>query len=195
MTDNWAVMELLPEQERALGYVRRRGTEAPLAEIRARVGGTYREIEALVATVDTRIAGERPRPSSWSIHEVVDHLVESERPAVQQLAQLLDGRSVEHAIPASLQSERPFEVAWPDLVGRFRDVHERILWLLDSASDGLPLVATAPVELVVKCTSPDGVLEPVHWFERLDWKAYAIVIHMHNSEHIGQVQGVLDSIG
>ncbi|MGH9382025.1 MAG: DinB family protein [Thermoanaerobaculia bacterium] len=164
-------------------------------EIRSRVASTYREIEELVAPVAPALTRERPGASSWSVHEIVDHLVESERRAARQLAQLLAGSSVDDPIPAGLQSPRPFGVEWHTLLDRFRGAHERILELLDSASDEPPLAATAPVELVVKCASPDGTLEPVHWFERLDWKAYAIVIHMHNREHIGQVQRILESPG
>ncbi|MGH9380369.1 MAG: DinB family protein [Thermoanaerobaculia bacterium] len=188
-------MDLLPEQERALGYIRRRGTEAPLAEIRSRVADAYREIEMLVAPVEAALARRRPVPSSWSVHEIVDHLVESERPAAWQLAQLLAGRLVDDPIPAGLQSPQPFEVEWQTLLERFRGAHERILELLGSASDDLSLTPTAPVELVVKCASPDGTLRPVHWFERLDWKAYAVVIPMHNREHVGQIQRALESIG
>lgn len=188
-------MPLLPEQQRALAYARRRGTESSLAEIRNRVAGTYAEVEALAAGVSPEAARRRPRPDSWSIQEVVDHLIESDRPAVGQLADLLAGVSVEHPIAASLQSPDPPGTGWQELLERFREVHRQILTLLDSATDDLPLTATAPVQMVVKCAMPDGRLEPVPWLERFDWKAFAILLHAHNREHIAQIQRILAAPG
>ncbi|HEX4951785.1 MAG TPA: DinB family protein [Thermoanaerobaculia bacterium] len=187
-------MSLLPEQERALAYVRRRGTEAPLEAIRSRVAGTYAEIEALVEGVAEGLARQRPEPGSWSVLEVVDHLVESDRPAVAQLRELLAGRSSEQVIAAGMQSTDPSAQAWTALLASFRAVHGEILALLDGADDTLPLTATAPVEMVVKHTAPEGTLRPVHWVERFDWKAYAILLHAHNREHISQVQRILGKI-
>ncbi|HVR95802.1 MAG TPA: DinB family protein [Thermoanaerobaculia bacterium] len=184
-------MSLFPEQQRALEYVRRRGTEAPIDAIRSRVAATYSEIEAIAEGVPAETAQHRPAPSSWSVYEVVDHLVESDRPAIDQLAELLAGRSVEAHIPAGLQSPQPFNTEWPVLLERFREVHRQILALLDSATNGVPLTGTAPVEMVVKCAGPDGALQPVHWIERFDWKAYALLLHAHNREHIGQLQRIV----
>lgn len=180
-----------PEQQKALDYVRRRGTESTLAEIRRRVAGTYSEVEALAESISFDAARQRPRPDAWSVQEVVDHLIESDRPAVRQLADLLAGVSVEHPIAASLQSPSPLEADWQVLLEGFREVHRQILDLLDKATDDLPLTATAPVQMVVKCATPDGRLEPVSWLERFDWKAFAILLHAHNREHIAQIQRIL----
>jgi hypothetical protein len=186
-------LSLLPEQQRALEYVRRRGTEASVDSIRSRVAATYSEIEAIAEGVPAERARRRPAPSSWSVHEVVDHLIESDRPAVDQLAELLAGRSVGAPIPASLQSPQPSSTDWPALLDQFRAVHQRILALLDAATDDIPLTGTAPVEMVVKCAASDGTLQPVHWIERFDWKAYAILLHAHSREHIGQIERILTS--
>jgi DinB superfamily len=186
-------MSLLPEQERALSYTRKRGTEAPLDAIRTRVAGTYAEFEALVETIPADLAAERRSTSGWSIQEVVDHLVQSDRPAVGQLAQLLAGQSVDTPIPASLQSPNALELDWDDLRREFRAIHHEILGLLDQATDDLPITATAPVQMVVKCAGPDGSLTPVAWVERFDWKAYSILLHAHNREHIAQVNRILNA--
>jgi hypothetical protein len=186
-------MTLLPEQLRALAYARKRGTHAPVAEIRARVRATYSEFDALVGAVPAATAREHRATSAWSVQEVVDHLVESDRRAVAQLAQLLAGKDVAEAIPASLQSERPLDLDWHALVQHFRTVHENILELLAAAGDEVPLEATAPVQMVVKCAGPDGTLAPVTWVERFDWKAFAILLHAHNREHIAQVQRILSA--
>lgn len=186
---------LLPEQERALSYTRKRGTEASLDAIRSKVAGTYAEFEALVEAIPADLAAEHRSTSGWSIQEVVDHLVQSDGPAVRQLAQLLAGQSVDTPIPASLQSPDPFELDWNALRSEFRRVHQEILGLLDKASDELPLTATAAVQMVVKCAGPDGSLTPVSWVERFDWKAYSILLHAHNREHIAQVNRILGAPG
>src|SRR5688572_18258970 len=126
-------MTLRPEQLRALSYVRKRGTDAPLDSIRERVAGTYAEIEALVDALPSDVVREHRPSSLWSIQEVVDHLVRSDQPAVEQLAQLLAGASVEQPIPASLQSADPFALDWVSLLREFRDVHQEILGLLAAA--------------------------------------------------------------
>lgn len=184
-------MSLLPEQLRALGYAQRRGTEAPLESIRTKVAGTYSALAALVEAVPADVARERRSTSGWSVQEVVDHLVESDRLAVDQLGRLLAGEPVDEPIPASLQSPRPLDRDWAALLRELRAVHSGVLGLLAAATDDLPLIATAPVQMVVKCAGPDGTLEPVSWLERFDWKAFSILLHAHNREHIAQVERIL----
>jgi hypothetical protein len=137
------------------------------------------------------VAVQHRPTSAWSIQEVVDHLVESDRLAVQQLGDLLSGVSVAAPIPAGLQSEAPLALEWSGLLQQFASLHRDILQLLDGANDHVPLVAAAPVQMVVKCAGPGGSVEPVSWFEHLDWKAYSILLHAHNREHIAQVQRIL----
>ena len=48
--------------------------------------------------------------------------------------------------------------------------------------------------MVVKCADPDGSLRPVHWLERFDWKAFAILLHAHNREHMAQIQRTLAAL-
>ncbi|HSF40798.1 MAG TPA: hypothetical protein VLT87_13470 [Thermoanaerobaculia bacterium] len=105
---------------------------------------------------------------------------------------MLAGESVDNPIPASLQSPHPLEREWTALLRELRAVHQDILGLLAAAKDDLPLIATAPVRMVVKCAGPDGTLEPVSWLERFDWKAYSILLHAHNREHIAQIERILN---
>jgi DinB superfamily len=187
-------MPLLPEQQQALDYARKRGTEAPAEAIRTRVVATYAELEALINAVPADLAREHRESSLWSIQEVVDHLVESERPGIEQLARLLAGRDVDEAIPASLQSANPLALDWSDLRRELRRIHQELLALLATATDDLPLTATAAVEMVVKCAQPDGSLVPVTWPARVDWKAYAVLLlHAHNRQHIAQIQRILNA--
>lgn len=187
-------MTLYPEQERALAYARRRGTEAPLAGIRERVAASYALFEERVAEIPAELARRRPAPGAWSVQEVVDHLVESDAPATGQLESLLAGRDVDEPIPAGLQSSDPLALDWDELRTRFREVHRTVLERLDGASDDLPQEASAPVVMVVKHARPDGSLEPVHWIERFDWKAFSILIHAHNREHLDQVERALAAL-
>lgn len=184
---------LFPEQERALAYVRRRGTAAPVEEIRSRVAGTYAAVEALLASLPPAMVREHRPTSGWCVQEVVDHLVESDRPAAGQLAELLAGRSVAEPIPASLQSADPHRLAWSDLCSALRRVHGEVLAVLAHAGDDAPPGATAAVQMVVKCAGPDGVLRPVEWREHVDWKAYAILLHAHSREHLAQIERILGS--
>jgi hypothetical protein len=186
-------MPLFPEQLRALAYARKRGTDAPAEAIRARIGDTYAEFEALVAALPEDVARTHRSTSGWSILEVVDHLVESDRRAAGQLASLLDGQPVETPIPASLQSQDPMALDWRTLLQRFRSVHENIRDLLARTTDDIPLGAKAPVLMVVKCAGPDGVSVPVSWVEHFDWKAFSILLHAHNREHIAQVHRILNT--
>lgn len=184
-------MTIRPEQHRALDYVRRRGTEAAVGAIRERVAATYDTLDSLVETVPAAVAREHRATSAWSIQEVVDHLVESDRPAIEQLAQLLAGNDVSEPIPASLQSAAPLAKDWGELRAQLRGIHRDIDALLAAATGNEPTTATAPVQMVVKCARADGTVEPVSWRERFDWKALAILLHAHNREHIAQIQRIL----
>ena len=189
-------MTLRPEQERALAYARRRGTEAPLADLRRRVAETFAALDARLASIPAAHARIRPAPAAWSVHEVVDHLIVSHRPAMDQLRTLLAGREPEGGpVPANLQSPEPLARGWAELVAELAAVHAGFLALLDGAADASPQEARAPIEMVVKCATPDGALEPVHWVERVDWKAFAAVIRVHALEHLHQIERTLAAGG
>ena len=101
-------MTLQPEQERALAYARRQSTETPLADLRQRVAKTFAALDAQLASIPAAHARIRPAPAAWSVHEVVDHLIVSHRPAMDLLRTLLAGRELEGGpMPAGLQSPEP----------------------------------------------------------------------------------------
>jgi hypothetical protein len=185
-------MEMRPEQLRALDYLRRHGTEAPRVAVRQRLVSAFEGLDALLASLAEQRVRQRPSPASWSVQEVVDHLIESHRPAVGQLADLVAGREpAGGAIPAGLQSAAPLDRSWRELVGELKGVHAAFLAAFDRASDATPTEARAPVVMVVKCARQDGTLEPVHWIESFDWKAYALLIRVHALEHRGQIERAL----
>jgi len=181
-----------PEQQRALAYLRRRGTEAPVAAIRERLAATFQEIEEQIATIDQTTSRKKPAPGKWSVLEVVDHLVETNRLAVHELEALLQGRAPAGGpIPAGLQSSDPGDMSFAEHREALHRVHEDLKRLLDGATDDVPLTAKAPLVMVVKVETEDGRLEPVEWIEELDWKAYATAFRAHTLEHVRQIERTL----
>ena len=186
---------LRPEQDQALGYARRQGTEASLESIRSRMKRTFRELEEVLTAVPVDRAFLRPGPGRWSVHEVVDHLVVSHRLAIGELGSLIAGVSPSSGpIPAGLVSDDPFARPWPEVLEDLERVHADLLEALTAADDAVPLDARAPVVMVVKCATADGGVEPVEWVDSFDWKAYAILLRAHTLEHLHQVQRTLAEV-
>jgi hypothetical protein len=183
------VSELAPEQTRAMDYLRRHGTESPLADLRRRVEETFRDLAALLREIPEVSVRVRPRPGRWCVQEVVDHLVASHRPAVGELADLLCGVSpTDGPIPASLQRPDAMERDWRELIDELDRVHGDIAALLAGPTDGPPGPARAWVVMVVRVRGEDGEVRPVHWTEELDWKAYVLGVRVHALEHTAQIR-------
>jgi hypothetical protein len=183
---------LRPEQERALGYLRENGTEAPRRRIRERVAAAFAALERVVKGVAEADARARPVPGEWSVLEVVDHLVETHRASIGELRDLLDDRRpVGGPIPAALQSADPSGRPWADLVSDLVRSQAEVLSILDAVStDGLG-AARAPVVMVINAREADGRERPLHWVEELDWKAYAIIFRLHVLDHLNQIRKTL----
>lgn len=180
-------MDLQPEQIQTLDYLRRKGTEAPLERLREHVATTFRDIEALLGSVPPGLRALRPVPSRWSVQEIVDHLVESHRPAVEQLSEMVAGRRpTTGAIPAHLQSAAPLDRPWEDLVRDLQGIHRSLLDLLEEASDETSLDVTAPVVMVV---------QSIEWEQELDWKAYVQAYRGHTAQHRAQIVRTLEDLG
>lgn len=184
-------LELRPEQTRALDYVRRKGTEAPWADIRRRLVETLDLLHQTLDAVPENEARRKPSPDRWCVQEIADHLEVSNRPAVDQLRSLQAGESVESAIPAGLQSSAPMDRDWTEVVETVRTVHAELVALVDVLSDDVPQEARAPVVMVVRCATEDGRTEPVEWIESFDWKAYVLLVRVHVLEHVGQIRRTL----
>ncbi len=188
-------MTLYPEQLRALDYLKRKGTDAPANEIRGKLADAFDKLEAAVAAVPVPLRQVAPSPGKWSVHEILDHLVESHRPALSQLILLLRGETPEGpAIQASLQSADPLSRPWDDLIAELQGIHTAFLRLLEAATDSHRLDVRAPIVIVVKVARPDGSLEPVQWEERLDWRAFVQALRVHTLEHLSQVTRTVTEI-
>jgi hypothetical protein len=180
-----------PEQVKAREYLHRKGTLLPAALIRERVGAAFTAMEALLDGVTEGEARTPVQAGEWTIQEVVDHLVETHRPSLDELEDLLGGRRpTAGPIPASLLSPDPMGRRFGDLVGDLRAVHARILGALAAAPDRMTDVR-APVVMVINVREPDGREVPLSWIEELDWKAYAVIFRLHELDHLNQAKKIL----
>jgi hypothetical protein len=117
------------------------------------------------------------------VQEVVDHLIESHRPAGEELAGLLRGEVPPgDPIPASLQSPNAMEKEWPALIREMSAVHGRMASLVAEAPEDTPLDARAPLVMVIN---------GMEWIEELDWKAYVMAFRAHALGHAGQIRAIL----
>ena len=177
-----------PERTAAIDYLRRKGTDAPVAKLLSGLRSTFRTIELTLDRVPEALRPRRPAAAAWSAHEVVDHLVETHRPAVLELRALCAGVApVGGPIPARLRSAYPFERPWADLVVELKDIHAQIVDLVEQAGDTASVAVKAPFVMVVKGQGPDGP-EVIEWVDALDWKAYAQALRIHTHEHGAQVE-------
>ncbi len=182
-----------PEQVRALRYLKRKGTEAPIEQLRRRIADAFVDLETMIASVPPSLRLRSPEPGRWSVQEVVDHLIESHRPAVSQLESLLNGLTpVTGAVPASLQSTDPLARNWDELVDELKRIHTSLIRVIEKASDSCSLEVRVPVHMVMKADDPGGPL--VQWEEPLDWKAFAQTLRVHTIGHRAQIERTLRAL-
>jgi hypothetical protein len=185
-----------PEQIKAVEYFKQKGTLLPARQIEERVKAAFAATEAFLAGVSEAEARRRPAPGEWCVQEVVDHLVESHRPSVEELRCLLRGeRPKDGPVPASLQSRSPLDRPWSELVAELKRLHAEALGLLAGAPEGFPSGAKAPIVMVLNVKNPDGSESPLHWIEDLDWKAYsAVIFRLHEIDHLNQAKRALKAL-
>lgn len=179
-------------QATAREYLRTRGTLATTSVIRERVGAAFDAFQSFLASVPPALAGRCAIPGEWTIHEVVDHLLESNRPGLDELRCLLAGQSSPgEPIPAGLQSKAPLARPWPWLLRELARVDADIVETLVSVPDDFTNAARGAVVMVVNVPDAEGRPAPFHWVEALDWKAYAIVFRLHAIDHLNQAKKAL----
>ena len=173
------------QQQKALDYLARKGTQAPAEKLRTQLRDAFAAAEQAFDAVAIEKRERAPAAGKWSPHEILDHLVLSHGPAIPQLASLLAGvRPQSGAIPADLhRDERP---EWNALRAQLGEIHQEFLRLATTATDHHSLDVKVMIEMVVKV---DG--KPVHWLEPLDWKAFVQGIRMHTLEHLNQLERTL----
>ncbi|OGL17514.1 MAG: hypothetical protein A3F92_16680 [Candidatus Rokubacteria bacterium RIFCSPLOWO2_12_FULL_71_22] len=179
-------------QANAREYLRAKGTLVPTPVLRERIADAFAALDALLGPLAAAEVTQAPIPGEWTVQEIVDHLVETHRPGLDELRCLLAGRRPPGAaIPAGLQSKAPLLRPWPWLLRELRQIHGDILAALDGAPADVATEARAPLVMVVNVKDGEGRSAPIHWVEELDWKAYAIVWRLHVVDHLRQAKRVL----
>jgi hypothetical protein len=190
MTEATMDQEALMKQK-ARDYLRTRGTDASASTIRDQVAAAFAALGALLDGVAAETAARRTLPGEWSVQEIADHLLETHRPGLDELRCLLAGqRPPGEAIPAALQSKAPLLRPWPWLRGELQRMHGDIVEALARVPADFVSEARAPLVMVINVPR-DGRVEPLHWVEELDWKAYAITWRLHAVDHLNQARKVL----
>jgi hypothetical protein len=174
-------------RDRIMAHIRSRGTDAEPAAVHQKLSSAYAQFDGLLATLDIEVATAEPAPGEWSVRDVADHLLESERAGLDELRCLVAGEAPPGPpVPASLRSKAPPYRPWPWLVAELGRVH----------GDILTAVAAGPARVAGEPTAP-GVFwaevgaEPTEWIEDLDWRAYAAVLRVHALEHLAQIRAIL----
>jgi hypothetical protein len=183
--------------EKAREYFRTKSAQAPVAVLRERIAEPLRAVEELLAPLSAAQAARATLPGEWTIQEIVDHLVETYRPGLDELWCLLAGRRPPgEPIPASLQSKAPLLRPWPWLLDELTRVHAEVLRTLAAVPPDFRTAATAPLVMVVNVKDAQGTTTPLAWVEDLDWKSYAIVSwRLHAIDHLNQARKVLAAMG
>jgi hypothetical protein len=176
---------------RAREYFRTRGTLASAASIRERIAESFGALDSFLRPISAVVAVRAAIPGEWCIQEIVDHLIETHRPGLDELWCLLAGRRPPgEPVPAGLQSKSPLDRPWPWLGSELDRIHGEILRTLEAAPPDFVTDARAPIVMVVNVSDEDGRIVPLHWVEDLDWKAYAITWRLHVIDHLKQARKV-----
>ena len=176
-------------RNRIMAHIRSRGTDADPAAVHQKLAAAYATFDGLLAGLSTETATAVPAPGEWSVRDVADHLLESERAGLDELRCLIAGEVPPGPpIPASLRSKAPHHRPWPWLLTEIARTHADILAAVASGPAPAPGEPTAPGVFWAEVAG-----EPVEWIEELDWRAYAAVLRVHTLEHLAQVRAILGS--
>jgi len=176
-------------------YLAKNGTRASTTIIHARTAAAVEALDRFVAAVPAPVAARRPAPAEWSLHEIVDHLVETHRPSLDELWCLLAGRRPSGVpIPADLQSKDPLTRPWPWLVREMARVHADFLAAVRDAPDDVGTDARAGVVMVFNADDGRGGTVAMHWDDEIDWKAYVMFVRLHLIDHLNQAKKTLAAV-
>lgn len=133
------------------------------------MAAAFDALERFLDAVDAERAGARAIPGEWTVHEVVDHLLETHRPGLDELRRLLAGQRPPGApIPAGLQSMAPLLRPWPWLGEELRRLHAEIARTLRAVPADFATDARAPLVMVVAVDDGRGGTRPLGRGARLE---------------------------
>jgi DinB superfamily len=180
-------------KQKARDYMRTRGTLAAVSAVREQIAAALGTLETVLDGVTAEQAARASIPGEWTVQEIVDHLVETFRPGVDELRCLLaDQAPPGDPIPATLRSKAPRLRPWPWLLAELRRLNADALGVLAEIAPGFETGARAPIVMVINVPAGDRGIQPAHWIEELDWKAYSMVSwRLHTLDHIAQIRKVL----
>ena len=175
-------------RDRALAYFESKASLSP-SVVAEQIAAAFESLETVLAEVNGRHAGARAAGETWSPQEVLDHLVETFRPGVDELRCVLAGqRPPGEPIPAALQSKAPTLRPWRWLLDEVGRTKHEVLELVRGVGADFTTDARVPIVMVVNV--PDGA--PLHWVQDLEWKAYALVSwRLHTIDHLKQIKKAL----
>jgi hypothetical protein len=183
-------------QARARAYFESKSILTPAA-VGEQIVAAFEALNAVLTGVPPDRVTMRARPGEWSIGEIVDHLVETYRPGVDELRCVLAGqRPPGEPIPAGLQSKAPRLRPWDWLLDELRRAHRDVVDLVAAVPVDFQTDARVPIVMVVNVAGADGITRPLHWVEAIDWKAYALASwRLHAIDHMKQARTVLAALG
>jgi hypothetical protein len=178
-------------RHRIMAHIRSRGTDAPPAAVHQKLAAAYAQFDGTLAGLGDETATAVPAPAEWSVRDVADHLLESERAGLDELRCLVAGEAPPGPpVPASLRSKAPHHRPWPWLVAELARIHADIL---AAVAVGPGPSAGEPTAPAVFWAEVGG--QPTEWIEELDWRAYAAVLRVHTLEHLAQIRATLAALG
>jgi hypothetical protein len=183
-------------QERARAYFTSKAALTP-EEVREQIVAAFEALDAVLTAIPPERVARRPAPEQWSVQEIVDHLLETYRPGVDELRCVLAGqRPPGEPIPAALQSRAPRLRPWPWLLDELRRTHRDVVELISGVKPDFVTEARVPIVMVVNVPGDDHAPgRALHWVEDLDWKAYAIASwRLHAIDHMKQARQVLAAL-
>jgi hypothetical protein len=182
-------------QARARAYCASKATLTPV-EICEQIGAAFDALDGVLRGVTPERARRRSAPDEWSVQEIVDHLLETYRPGVDELRCVLAGRRPPgEPIPAALQSKAPLLRPWPWLLDELRRAQRDAVELIGAVPLDFVTEARVPIVMVVNAPGAEGSARAVQWVEDLDWKAYAVVSwRLHAIDHMKQARKALATL-